>query len=252
MRLALVIEYQGTRYHGFQYQTNANSVQEEIENSIARLTGKKTRISAAGRTDAGVHARNQVATFDTESDVEIAQMARGINYYLPEDIVVKKVVRVDGKFDPRREAKSRIYKYYIFNSNFHSPLNRLYTHRVSGRLDRERMKEGAKLFLGTHDFSKFAGKVEKNKSTVRTIFRSTWDCENEALVYEVEGNAFLPHQVRRMVGALVDLGRERLILKDIQDMLIGEGKARSNSIPAKGLCLEKIIYEKELDLAPVN
>ena len=109
MRLALVIEYQGTRYHGFQYQTNANSVQEEIENSIARLTGKKTRISAAGRTDAGVHARNQVATFDTESDVEIAQMARGINYYLPEDIVVKKVVRVDEKFDPRREAKSRIY-----------------------------------------------------------------------------------------------------------------------------------------------
>ncbi len=252
MRLALVIEYQGTRYHGFQYQTNANSVQEEIENSIARLTGKKTRISAAGRTDAGVHARNQVATFDTESDVEIAQMARGINYYLPEDIVVKKVVRVDEKFDPRREAKSRIYKYSIFNSNFHSPLNRLYTHRVSGRLDREMMKEGAKLFLGTHDFRKFAGKVEKNKSTVRTIFRSTWDCENEALVYEVEGNAFLPHQVRRMVGALVDLGRERLILKDIQDMLIGEGKARSNSIPAKGLCLEKIIYEKELDLAPVN
>ena len=144
-------------------------------------------------------------------------MARGINYYLPEDIVVKKVVRVDEKFDPRREAKSRIYKYSIFNSNFHSPLNRLYTHRVSGRLDREMMKEGAKLFLGTHDFSKFAGKVEKNKSTVRTIFRSTWDCENEALVYEVEGNAFLPHQVRRMVGALVDLGRERLILKDIQD-----------------------------------
>jgi len=114
------------------------------------------------------------------------------------------------------------------------------------------MKEGAKLFLGTHDFSKFAGKVEKNKSTIRTIFRSTWDCKNETLVYEVEGNAFLPHQVRRMVGALVDLGRERLILKDIQDLLIGEGKARSNSIPARGLCLEKIIYEKELDLAPVN
>ncbi|MEC7836200.1 MAG: tRNA pseudouridine(38-40) synthase TruA, partial [Chloroflexota bacterium] len=100
--------------------------------------------------------------------------------------------------------------------------------------------------------SKFSGKVEKNKSTFRTIFRSTWDCENETLVYEVEGNAFLPHQVRRMVGALVDLGRERLTLKDIQDMLIGVGKARSNSIPAKGLCLEKIIYEKELDIASVN
>ena len=90
MRLALVIEYQGTRYHGFQYQTNANSVQEEIENSIERLTGEKTRIAAAGRTDAGVHARNQVATFNTESDVEISQMAMGMNHYLPEDIVVKK------------------------------------------------------------------------------------------------------------------------------------------------------------------
>ncbi len=252
MRLALVIEYQGTRYHGFQYQINANSVQEEIENSIARLTGIKTRIAAAGRTDAGVHARNQIATFDTVSDVETGKMARGINYYLPEDIVVKKVVRVDENFNPRREAKSRIYRYSIFNSNFHSPLNRLYTHRVSGRLDREIMREGAKLFLGTHDFSKFAGKVEKNKSTIRTILRSTWDCKSETLFYEVEGNAFLPHQVRRMVGALVDLGRDRLNLKDIQDMLNGKGKARSNSIPAKGLCLEKVIYEKELDLSPVN
>ena len=82
MRLALVIEYQGTRYHGFQYQINANSVQEEIENSIARLTGIKTRIAAAGITDAGVHARNQIATFDTVSDVETGKMARGINYYL--------------------------------------------------------------------------------------------------------------------------------------------------------------------------
>ena len=185
----ITLEYDGTDYVGWQRQENGNSIQAAIEKAIEKLTLDKVIVFAAGRTDAGVHARNQVATFDTESDVEIAQMARGINYYLPEDIVVKKVVRVDEKFDPRREAKSRIYKYSIFNSNFHSPLNRLYTHRVSGRLDREMMKEGAKLFLGTHDFSKFAGKVEKNKSTVRTIFRSTWDCENEALVYEVEGNA---------------------------------------------------------------
>ena len=160
MRLALTIEYQGTGYHGFQYQTNANTVQEELENSIERLTGRKTRITAAGRTDAGVHARNQIATFDTNSDLETDQIAKGMNHYLPDDIVVKKVVQVGKKFDPRRDAKSRVYRYSILNSNFRSPLKRLYTHSVIGSLDRDLMCEGAELFLGEHDFSKFAGKVE--------------------------------------------------------------------------------------------
>ena len=246
MRLALTIEYQGTRYHGFQYQTNANSVQEELENSIERLTGRKTRITAAGRTDAGVHARNQVATFDTSSGLETNRIARGMNHYLPEDIVVKKVVQVGKSFDPRRDAKSRIYRYSILNSKFQSPLKRLYTHCVIGNLDRDLMCEGAVLFLGEHDFSKFAGKVENNKTTVRMIYRSEWIYEPEMLTYEVEGNAFLPHQVRRMVGSLVDLGRGNLKLREVQDLINGEGSARSNAMPAKGLCLEKIIYENYL------
>ena len=243
MRLALTIEYQGTGYHGFQYQTNANTVQEELENSIERLTGRKTRITAAGRTDAGVHARNQIATFDTNSDLETDQIAKGMNHYLPDDIVVKKVVQVGKKFDPRRDAKSRVYRYSILNSNFRSPLKRLYTHSVIGSLDRDLMCEGAELFLGEHDFSKFAGKVENNKTTVRMIYRSEWTYESEMLTYEVEGNAFLSHQVRRMVGSLVDLGRGNLKLQDVQDLINGEGSARSNAMPAKGLCLEKIVYE---------
>ena len=252
MRFALTIEYQGTGYHGFQYQTNANTVQEELENSIERLTGRKTRITAAGRTDAGVHARNQIAIFDTNSDLETGQIAKGMNYYLPDDIVVKKVVRVGKKFDPRRDAKSRVYRYSILNSNFRSPLKSLYTHCVIGSLDRDLMCEGALLFLGEHDFSKFAGKVENNKTTVRMIYRSEWTYEHEALTYEVEGNAFLPHQVRRMVGSLVDLGRGNLKLQDVQDLINGEGSAKSNAMPSKGLCLEKIIYENYCDLTPVN
>ena len=147
MRLALTIEYQGTRYHGFQYQTNASSVQEELENSIERLTGRKTRITAAGRTDAGVHARNQVATFDTNSDLETNRIAKGMNHYLPEDIVIKKVVQVGKNFDPRRDAKSRVYRYSILNSNFHSPLKRLYTHCVIGNLDRDLMFTWKFLYL---------------------------------------------------------------------------------------------------------
>ena len=252
MRLALTIEYQGTGYHGFQYQINANTVQEELENSIERLTGIKTRITAAGRTDAGVHARNQVATFDTNSVLETNQIAKGMNYYLPDDIVVKKVVQVGKKFDPRRDAKSRVYRYSILNSNFRSPLKSLYTHCVIGSLDRDLMCEGGLLFLGEHDFSKFAGKVENNKTTIRMIYRSEWTYEHEALTYEVEGNAFLPHQVRRMVGSLVDLGRGNLKLQDLQDLINGEGSARSNAMPSKGLCLEKIIYENYCDLTPVN
>jgi tRNA pseudouridine38-40 synthase len=107
--------------------------------------------------------------------------------------------------------------------------------------------------MGTHDFWSFCGALDRSTdSTVRNISKIDILIIGEKIEIEVEGNAFLPHQVRRMVGALVDLGRERLVLKDIQEMLVGEGEARSNSIPAKGLCLEKIIYEKELDLAPVN
>ena len=139
MRVALTIEYQGTRYHGFQYQTNAKTVQEELENSIERLFGESIRISPAGRTDAGVHARNQVATFDTNSGMEVNKIAKGMNYYLPDDIVVKNVVEVPRDFDPRRDAKSRVYRYSIFNSNVHSPLNRMYSHRVVGDLDKDLM-----------------------------------------------------------------------------------------------------------------
>ena len=252
MRVALTIEYQGTRYHGFQYQTNAKTVQEELENSIERLFGESIRISPAGRTDAGVHARNQVAKFDTNSVMDVNKIAKGMNYYLPDDIVVKNVVEVPRDFDPRRDAKSRVYRYSIFNSNVHSPLNRMYSHRVVGDLDKDLMCLGADLFLGEHDFRKFAGPVEKNKSTERVIYRSFWTYDNNMLNYEVEGNAFLPHQVRRMVGSLVDLGRGRLFLEDVKDLLSCKGSARSNSMPSKGLCLEKVIYENYSILTPTG
>ncbi|MDC0035818.1 hypothetical protein OAJ44_05635, partial [Chloroflexi bacterium] len=153
---------------------------------------------------------------------------------------------------PRRDAKARVYRYSIFNSNIHSPLNRAYSHQVDGHLDRDAMCMGANLFIGEHDFRKFSGPVEKNKSTARVIYRSFWTYENNMLNYEVEGNAFLPRQVRRMVGSLVDLGRGRLILKDVKDMLRCEGSARSNSLPSKGLCLEKVIYENYSNLTPVG
>lgn len=244
MRMALIIEYEGTEYHGFQYQANAPSVQAELEKAISRLTGEKTRIKAAGRTDAGVHAKGQVVAFDTMAGHAPGTFVKALNFYLPDDIAVRAAYRVADDFDPRRRALSRRYRYTVLNSAIPSPLLRRTTCLVREPLRVGRMRMAARLFLGSHDFRAFSGPLGgRRTSTVRQVYDVTVRACGELVTCEVEGNAFLPQQVRRMVGALVDLGRGRLSLDDLKAMIDG-GKVgvAAGALPPQGLCLLKVTY----------
>ena len=244
MRLALVVEYEGTDYSGFQYQPNAPSIQEELEKAVAKLTRENVRVSGAGRTDAGVHAAGQVVAFDTSASYGPDQFLSALNHHLPGDIAVREAYEVDDGFDPRRMAKSRRYVYTILRSAVRSPLHRRHTYRISSSLDVEEMRKAAQRFVGVHDFRRFSGPLENpGASTVREILDAEVLEAGDRIEFHVEGNAFLPHQVRRMVGALVDVGLARLTIPDVEKMIGGEEtKATARSLPARGLCLAKVKY----------
>ncbi len=244
MRLALVVEYDGTGYSGFQYQPNAPSIQEELEKAVEKLTRERVRVVGAGRTDAGVHAAGQVVAFDTSAPYGPDRFVGALNHHLPDDIAVRGAYEVCSAFDPRRMAVSRRYVYTILRAAVRSPLQRRGTHRVSSGLDVEEMRAAAGLFVGVHDFRRFSGPLEvPGASTVREIFDAQVRESGDRIEFQVEGNAFLPHQVRRMAGALVDVGLGRLSRDDLEKMIAGEQtKATARSLPAKGLCLAEIKY----------
>ena len=244
MRLALTIEYEGTRYHGFQYQVNAPSIQDEIERAIERLTGERARIKGAGRTDAGVHAEGQVAAFDTDSGHSPETFVNALNHYLPPDVAVRAAHIVRQDFDPRRDARSRTYRYSILNSRTPSPLTRRFACLIRHALDVERMAEAAGLFVGTHDFRRFAAPLpDGKKSGVRAIHSASLERAGDVIAIRVTGSAFLQHQVRRMAGALVDVGRGRLSVDELRAMIDNERTDKvAHSLPAHGLCLVRVEY----------
>lgn len=244
MRLALIVEYEGTDYHGFQYQASDPSIQEELEKSIERVTGERVRVKGAGRTDAAVHARGQVVAFDTASRHSPDTFVRALNAHLPEQIAVRAAYRVGERFDPRREALSRRYRYTIVNSRTPSPLARRTACLVRQPLNVSRMRNAARLLIGTHDFASFSGPLgDGARTTVRRIYDASVRRAGEVVTFDVEGSSFLPHQVRRMAGSLVDVGRGKLSLDEFRLMVDrGPGAVVAPSLPPEGLCLMEVTY----------
>ena len=244
MRLALVIEYDGTSYHGFQYQVNALSIQEELEKALEKFTGEQVRLKAAGRTDAGVHAKGQVVAFDTESSHSTDTVVRALNFYLPEAIAVGAACRVSEDFDPRRDAVSRRYRYTILNGATRSPLMRRTACLVAEPLNVGRMRRAARLYKGEHDFRRFAAPLDGTASgTVRRIYESSLHEKGDLVAFDVEGSSFLPRQVRRMAGALLDVGRGAMSLAELRSMIDGrDNKPVARALPPHGLCLVKVTY----------
>ena len=244
MRLAMIVEYDGTEYSGFQYQKNARTIQEEIEKAIESLTREAVRIRAAGRTDAGVHATGQVVAFDTDVSYDPITVQRALNARLPQDIAVTSVRAVNPEFDPRRDAVSRLYRYTLLVSRVRSPLMRRTVHRLHHPPDLDPMQAAAVLMEGTHDFANFGGALENpNASTIRRVDRIDIKSDASLLKIDVEGNAFLPHQVRRMTGALVDVGTGRLTVNDVARQISMAGDAPpARALPPNGLCLIRVKY----------
>ena len=243
-RLALLVEYDGTRYHGFQAQRNAESVQETLEGAIHSLTGERLRVKGAGRTDAGVHAQGQVVAFDTWAPYAPAVFTHALNHYLPDDISIKDAQEVSLDFDSRRWAVSREYRYIILNRDTPSPLSKGFVHHVRRPLDTLAMQDAARLLEGEKDFAPFCGPLSSGRvGTRRRMLKCSISRRADMVFLDMVANGFLPQQVRRTAGALLEVGLRRLGLDEFRDLAeCGELGAATRVLPANGLSLVKVSY----------
>ncbi|MDD4859290.1 MAG: tRNA pseudouridine(38-40) synthase TruA [Dehalococcoidales bacterium] len=238
-----MIEYDGTSYHGSQWQDGVVTIQEVIEGALNKLTGEKLRVLMASRTDAGVHARGQVISFRTGSSLPLLAYVRGMNFHLPEDIAVKQAFRVKPDFDVRHNAVSREYRYSIINSPARSPLWRRFAHWVIGELDTASMNEACQALIGKKDFASFATRAEKNLKTVREVYRAKVKRNDDMVTLEMVANAFLPHQIRNTVGALIRVGLGKLTIEEFNNIVQAKTPGLAGpTAPACGLCLMEINY----------
>jgi tRNA pseudouridine38-40 synthase len=241
-RIAVVLEYDGTAYRGSQYQENGPSIQAELESAVEKLTGETVRAAFAGRTDAGVHALGQAAAFDVASGLKPAEFVSGINHFLPADIAVREARVVAAEFDPRRGARSRAYRYRIENRPVRSPIERDRAWHVPKPLDVAAMQRAARRLEGAHDFAAFAGPYEG--TTARTLRRCEVRGACGHVAVEMEAQAFLPHQVRRTVGPLVEVGLGRMTEDELAALLdLATPSSAGPAAPACGLYLVRIAYD---------
>lgn len=239
-KILVVVEYDGTRYHGFQLQRVEPTIQGELEAAVYRLTGDRSRITAASRTDSGVHALGQVVAFSSGSTLKLANIARGLNYYLPEDIAVRAVHEVDPDFDPRYRAASREYRYYIYNRRERSPLQGRFAYKVESYLDIAAMNEACCYLKGEHNFASFATRLHGTHytSTWRHIYEIETTRKGDMVIFRVVANAFLPHQVRNTVGLLLRVGQGKVTLPEFHSIIeCACPGAAGPSAPPRGLVL---------------
>ena len=242
-RIALLLEYDGTGFAGSQLQTETRTVQGVLEAAVEKTTEAASRVAFAGRTDAGVHAEGQVASFVTESALDAETLRRALNAWLPEDVVVRAVADVDPAFDPRRGALRRRYRYVIDNRPVRPALQRLRAWHVATRLDEAAMTRAAAGVLGHRDFAAFASRLEDaGASTVRNLERFDVSRDDDNVTCTLEANGFLPHQVRRMVGALAEVGKGRRGVDAYGALLDGPPGSAGPAAPPHGLYLERVYY----------
>ncbi|MBI2165801.1 MAG: tRNA pseudouridine(38-40) synthase TruA [Chloroflexi bacterium] len=242
-KLALVLEYEGTRYSGFQVQPDRPTIAGELGRALERLTGEHVKIQGAGRTDAGVHAKGQVAAFVTRASYKAEAFKGGLNAHLPEDIRVRGAWEVAPDFDPRRHATSRKYRYLMTRGCSPSALWRNLAHHVAGPLEVTAVREAARLLVGTHDFAAFCGAGSWVRGTVRHVLEAEVVEKGRLLAVTMEANAFLPQQVRRTVGALVQVGQGRMTAAQFKGLVEEPVRGAARQVfPAKGLCLVSVKY----------
>ena len=246
-KFVLLIEYDGTQYHGFQWQVGLPTVQNELEKALSRFCGQSSRVMAASRTDAGVHAKGQVVSFWAMSIVDTITLVRALNYYLPIDIAIKAAYRVSDGFNVRRDALSREYHYYILNSNTRSPFSQRFALFIPKMLDIQSMNEACQIVLGEHDFASFASSFDDGKSTLRNVYEAGVEKKEDFTIFHIVANSFLPHQVRSTVGLLIRLGLKKIGIEDFRDIMEARSFGLAGPLsPACGLCLKRVNYPKPL------
>lgn len=252
--IKLLIEYDGTNYHGWQRQKNHATLQKIIEDRLLRITGEDAALIGASRTDAGVHALGQVASFKTNSNLEPMTLQRALNATLPEDIRILYAWETAAAFHPRYDALGKSYFYLISNAIFSSAFLYRYAWRVPYTLDLDEMKKAGGLLLGRHDFSAFRGSGCGAKSTIREITALSIEKSSSIdfmtakiggnfIKITVQANAFLRHMVRNIVGTLVEIGRGEMTVNSVSEAIeLRDRKRTGPTAPAHGLFLAKVSY----------
>jgi tRNA pseudouridine38-40 synthase len=244
--LKLVVSYVGTRFAGWQVQPGRATVQGILEERITRLLQEPVRIAGAGRTDAGVHARGQVANVRISSRIPVPGFLRGLNARLPSDVSLMHAEEAPESFHARADARGKEYLYRISRAEVVSPFEAPFVARVRGRLDVEAMREAARHVLGTHDFTSFCPVDSRIEDKVRTLSVSEVTENGAEVRYRVIGNGFLRHMVRTLAGTLILAGQGRLDTGAIPHILKARDRRRAGPVaPALGLILERVIYEGE-------
>lgn len=239
--IKLLLEYDGTDFVGWQRQLNGRSVQAEIEEILSRILQEQVSVIGSGRTDAGVHARGQVANFRTQTSMGLRAILGGLNGLLPEDTVVRAIDEVPLEFHARYSARERAYSYRI--SRQPTALFRRFSWYVKYELDMQLMRQAAEAILGMHDFTSFCRANSNVDHHICTVSVSRWVEDADLLRYDIRANRFLHGMVRALVGTMVDVGRGYMNLKDFRAILAKkDGKEAGMTAPAKGLVLEEVFY----------
>ena len=244
-RYQILVEYVGTKFIGWQKQLKGKSIQKEIENNLSKLLKQKITIYGSGRTDAGVHAIEQSAHFDTNSKIqEIKKLIKSLNFFLnPKKISIINIYKRKKQFHARYSAKERVYKYFIINRLAASTLENERAWHIRKKLDVKLLKEGAKKLVGTHDFSTFRAANCYAESPIKNINKITIKNINKKIEIEFRSKSFLRNQVRSMVGCLKYLAENKWDIKKFE--YVFKSKKRSNCsppAPAHGLFLAKVVY----------
>lgn len=242
--IKMIIEYDGSRYLGWQRLGDSDkTIQGKLEAVISEMVGVSTEIIGSGRTDAGVHARGQVANFKTESMMSLDEMQNYINHYLPGDIVVKKIFQVDDRFHSRYNVRGKKYIYYVWNHVVPSAFDRKYSYYFPENLDIRKMEEACKLLIGTHDFIGFSSLKKSKKSTIRTIDDISITRDGNMLQFTFIGEGFLYNMIRIIMGTLLDIGTGKMAQQDIENIFMNKVRSEAGiTVPPNGLFLEEVYY----------
>ncbi len=237
----LVIEYDGTDFVGWQSQLNGRAVQDEIIRALHQVLGEDVTLIGAGRTDSGVHARGQVAGFHTENVIAPGKLFNALNGTLPEDVRIHAVEEVPVAFRARFDARQRRYSYRL--SLKPTALHRRTSWHVKFRLDVQLMNAAAEQILGKHDFGAFCKHEAEVENRVCTVVLSRWIGGEDHLVYDVAADRFVHGMVRALVGTMVDIGRGHTPLEKLGEIMASRSRSEAGATaPARGLCLEEVVY----------
>lgn len=249
--LKITLSYDGSEFSGWQVQPDRRTVQGELQGALARLTGERHLPQGSGRTDAGVHALAQVATWTTESPIPAPNLATALNDILPAAIRVLRVEEVPGDFHARKSARAKTYQYRIYRGDICPPFLARYCYHHPYPLDEPGMVGAAAVIVGEHDFTSFAAvdperhervlDAEEETNNVRTVFSSAWSREGDELIYRIRGNGFLHHMVRNLVGTFLLVGKGTLKKQDVSRILEAKNRSAAGATaPAEGLYLVNV------------